>query len=125
MKQLPQISDAEFEVMDVIWKYAPISTNEIVERLAMTKDWSPKTIYTMLSRLEKKGVVTHQKNSRVFVYSPCFRKEEYMAAESTTLINRFFDGALNQLMVSFLDQTDFSEENLDELQRILDKKRQK
>ena len=55
MKNLPQISDAEFEVMDVIWKYAPISTNEITDRLAKTKDWSPKTIYTMLSRLEKRA----------------------------------------------------------------------
>ena len=56
MNLLPQISDAEFEVMDVIWKYAPISTNEITDRLSKHKDWSPKTIYTMLSRLEKKGM---------------------------------------------------------------------
>lgn len=69
MKKLPQISDAEFEVMDVIWKYAPISTNEITDRLAKVKEWSPKTIYTMLSRLEKKGVIVHEKESRVFVYT--------------------------------------------------------
>ena len=69
MNKLPQISDAEFEVMDIIWKYAPISTNEITDRLAKTKNWSPKTIYTMLSRLEKKGVIVHEKESRVFVYT--------------------------------------------------------
>ncbi len=122
---LPQISDAEFEVMDVIWKYAPISTNEIAERLAKTKQWSPKTIHTMLTRLEGKGVITHWKDSRVFVYSPCFQKEAYLAAESATFVNRFFDGAVNQLMVNFLDQKDFSTEELDELQKILDRKRQK
>lgn len=71
MKNLPSISDAEFEVMDVIWKYAPISTNEITDHLSKTKDWSPKTIYTMLSRLEKKGVIVHEKESRVFIYTPC------------------------------------------------------
>lgn len=125
MKKLPQISDAEFEVMDMIWKYAPISTNEITDRLARTRDWSPKTIHTMLSRLEKKGVIVHEKDSRMFVYSPCFRKEEYMAAESDTLVNRFFDGAMNRLMVSFLDRRDFSEAELDELQEILDEKRRK
>lgn len=125
MKDLPQISDGEFEVMDIIWKYAPVSTNAITEHLAKTRDWSPKTIHTMLTRLEKKGVITHQKDSRVFVYTPCFPKEAYMAAEGTTFVNRFFDGALNRLMVSFLDQEDFSHEDLEELQRILDKKRQK
>ena len=125
MGELPQISDAEFEVMDVIWKYAPISTNEITDHLAKTKDWSPKTIYTMLSRLEKKGVIVHEKESRVFVYTPCVRKEDYIEAESRTLANRFFDGAMNQMVVSFLDQKELSAEDLDELQRVLDRKRKK
>ena len=125
MGELPQISDAEFEVMDVIWKYAPISTNEITDRLARTKDWSPKTIYTMLSRLEKKGVIVHEKESRVFVYTPCVRKEQYIEAESRTLADRFFDGAMNRMFVSFLDQKELSSEDLDELQRILDRKRKK
>ncbi|MEE1138280.1 MAG: BlaI/MecI/CopY family transcriptional regulator [Acutalibacteraceae bacterium] len=125
MGDLPQISDAEFEVMDVIWKYAPISTNEITDRLTRTKDWSPKTIYTMLSRLEKKGVIVHEKESRVFVYTPCVRKEQYIEAESRTLADRFFDGAMNRMVVSFLDQKELSSEDLDELQRILDRKRKK
>ena len=125
MGELPQISDAEFEVMDVIWKFAPISTNEITDRLARTKDWSPKTIYTMLSRLEKKGVIVHEKESRVFVYTPCVRKEQYIEAESRTLADRFFYGAMNRMVVSFLDQKELSSEDLDELQRILDRKRKK
>ena len=122
MKKLPQISDAEYEVMDVIWKYAPVSTNEITDRLAKTKDWSPKTIHTMLSRLEKKGVIAHEKESRVFVYTPCVKKEAYLAAESRTLTDRFFDGAMKQMVVSFLDQKDLTPEDLAELQSILDKK---
>ena len=125
MGEPPQISDAEFEVMDVIWKFAPISTNEITDRLTRTKDWSPKTIYTMLSRLEKKGVIVHEKKSRVFVYTPCVRKEQYIEAESRTLADRFFDGAMNRMVVSFLDQKELSSEDLDELQRILDRKRKK
>ena len=122
MKKLPQISDAEYEVMDVIWKYAPISTNEITDRLAKTKDWSPKTIHTMLSRLKKKGVIAHEKESRVFVYTPCVKKEAYLAVESRTLADRFFDGAMKQMVVSFLDQKDLTPEDLAELQSILDKK---
>lgn len=123
MKTLPQISDAEFEVMDIIWKYAPIITNEITDRLAEKKDWSPKTIYTMLSRLEKKGAICHEKESRVFVYTPCVKKEDYLEAESRTLANRFFDGAMNQMVVSFLNQRELSAKDLDELQDILDRKR--
>ena len=59
MNTLPQISDAEFEVMNIIWKYAPINTNDIIEKLSKAKEWNPKTIQTMIFRLEKKGVIAH------------------------------------------------------------------
>lgn len=123
MERLPQISDAEYEIMNLIWKYAPISTNEITDRLSRVKDWSPKTIFTMLSRLEKKGVISHKKESRVFVYSPRVTKEKYQEAESQTFANRFFDGAMKKVVVNFLDQKDLTDDDIAELQSILDKKR--
>lgn len=48
MKTLPQISEAEFEVMKIVWKHAPISTNEITDRLVQSTTWSPKTIQTLI-----------------------------------------------------------------------------
>ena len=48
MSNLPQITEAEFEVMKIVWKYAPISTNEITEKLTQTSSWSPKTIQTLI-----------------------------------------------------------------------------
>ena len=76
MSKLPQISEAEFEVMKVIWKYAPISTNEVTEKLTQTTDWSPKTIQTMLKRLVTKKALTYEKQSRVFVYTPLVPETE-------------------------------------------------
>ena len=46
----PQISEAEFEVMQVIWEHSPVSTNQVVDILTEKTDWSPKTIQTMLIR---------------------------------------------------------------------------
>ncbi len=46
MKNLPQISEAEFEVMKIVWKYAPINTNEITEKLLQTTNWSPNDTNT-------------------------------------------------------------------------------
>ena len=51
MSDLPQISEAEFEVMKIVWKHAPISTNEITDKLLQTTNWSPKTIQTLIKRL--------------------------------------------------------------------------
>ena len=77
----------------------------------------------MLSRLEKKGAITHTKEGRVFVYHPCVNKEDYWTEESRCLANRFFDGAMKQMVVSFLDQDDLTADDLSELQKILDRKR--
>lgn len=125
MNTLPQISDGEFEVMNIIWKYAPINTNDIIKRLSPITKWNPRTIQTMIIRLEKKGIITHEKESRVFVYSPLIPKEEYLKAESDNFINRFFDGALNQMVVSYLSQSELSDKDINDLQAILDKKRQR
>lgn len=123
MHNLPQISNGEFEVMDVIWKHAPINTNEIVEILSKRKIWNPKTIQTMLFRLEKKGIITHTKEGRVFVYTPRIPKEAYLALEQDNFVNRFFNGAVSQMVASYLDKNELTEAELAELQEILDKKR--
>lgn len=75
MKTLPQISEAEYEVMKIVWKYAPVSTNEITEKLLQTTSWSPKTIQTLIKRLVKKGASYIRKTeSYVCLYSGCKRK---------------------------------------------------
>lgn len=121
-EKLPQISEAEFEVMQIIWDKAPINTNEIVFLLSATSDWSPKTIQTMLIRLEKKGAVIHEKEGRVYVYSPLIPKEDYISHESHAFLNKFFNGALDQMVVSYLSQNDLSQEDIDSLRSILDQK---
>ncbi len=50
MNHLPQISEAEYEVMKVLWNDAPISTNEVTDKLEKTTSWSPKTIHTLLKK---------------------------------------------------------------------------
>ncbi len=97
MKSLPQISEAEFEVMKIVWKHAPISTNEITDRLVKTTTWSPKTIQTLIKRLVTKGVLTYEKQSRVFVYTPLVGEDEYIGQESNSFLNRFYGGNISGL----------------------------
>lgn len=123
MKKLPQISEAEYQVMKIVWKYAPISTNEVIEKLIKTSKWSPKTIQTMLLRLVKKGALTYEKNSRVFVYTPIVKEEEYVSTESSSFLNRFYNGTLNSMVLNFLENDKLSEDDIEELRNILDKRK--
>lgn len=122
MKQLPQISDAEYEVMKVIWKYAPINTNQVVEKLASSSSWSPKTIQTMLLRLVKKQAISKEKQGRIFVYMPLVQEEEYRTGASRKFLDRFYDGALGSMVLNFIQQQQLSSEEIQELKEILDGK---
>ena len=83
MSALPQISEAEFEVMKVVWKFAPINTNEITERLLKTTTWSAKTMKTLIKRLVTKGALTYKKEGRAFVYTTLVEENDYINQQST------------------------------------------
>ena len=119
MKHLPQISEAEFEVMKIIRKYAPISTNEITDHLVKTTAWSPKTIQTLIKRLVTKGVLSYEKQSRVFVYTPLFDEAEYIGQESNNFLNRFYNGDITAMVSAYIDNEKLSKTEVDELRSLL------
>lgn len=119
MSDLPQISEAEFEVMKIVWKYAPISTNEITDRLVKTTTWSPKTIQTLIKRLVTKGALSYEKQSRVFVYTPLVGEAEYITQQSNTFLDRFYNGNITAMLSSYLDNDRLSESEIDELYSLL------
>lgn len=122
MKRLPQISEAEFEVMKIVWKHAPISTNEITEKLLQTTSWSPKTIQTLIKRLVTKGVLTYEKQSRVFVYTPLVKENEYIGQESSSFLNRFYNGDITAMLSAFLENNRLSETEIERLRSLLTSK---
>lgn len=122
MKPLPQISEAEFEVMRIIWKYAPISTNEVTEKLTQTTDWSPKTIQTLLKRLVTKEAITYEKQSRVFVYTPLVKEDEYISQKSHSFLERYYNGNISAMVSAYLEHDKLSETEIDTLRSLLSKK---
>lgn len=119
MNTLPQISEAEFEVMKIIWKFAPISTNEITERLLKTTSWSPKTIQTLIKRLVTKGAITYEKQSRMFVYTPIIKENEYIGQESNSFLNRYYNGNIAAMLSAYIENDKLSESELDTLRTLL------
>ena len=123
MDTRPEISEAEYQVMKTIWSAsAPISTNEVVEKLEVSTAWKPKTIHTLLSRLVKKGALTYEKSGRVFVYTPLVKESEILAMENDSFLNRFYNGAINTMVVNLLEQDKLSADDIAILKRILDEK---
>ena len=122
MSALPQISEAEYEVMKIVWKYAPINTNEITEKLLATSSWSAKTIQTLIKRLVNKGVLTYEKNSRVFVYTPVVKESEYISQESKSFVNRYYDGDITAMLSAYIPNDKLSKTEIETLRALLSKR---
>ena len=125
MKNSFSISEAEYQVMKLIWDKAPVSTKEVTEIITVESSWKPKTIQTLLSRLVKKGAIGYKKEGRVFVYTPLIKEEDYVEQESSSFLNKFYDGALNSMVVNFLEQDKLTENDINELKKILDMEKDK
>lgn len=125
MSTLPQISEAEFEVMKIVWKYAPISTNEITEKLTRTTTWSPKTIQTLIKRLVTKGALSYEKQGRVFVYTPLVDQDEYINQKSCSFLKRYYNGDITAMLSSYLENDRLSETEIDTLRSLLSGKSKK
>ena len=121
VKALPQISEAEYEVMKVIWKHAPISTNEITDKLTKTTTWSPKTIQTLIKRLVTKGALSYEKQSRMFVYTPLIGEKEYLVQERHSFLTRYYNGDITAMLSAYIEDDKLSETEIDTLRSLLRK----
>ena len=119
MKKLPQISEAEYEVMKIIWAKAPVNTNEITDLLTAQTDWKPKTIQTMIKRLVQKGALSYEKDGRIFVYSPLVKENEYVAHESNSFLTKYYQGNISAMVSSFLENDKLTATEIERLRSIL------
>ncbi|MCR5651241.1 MAG: BlaI/MecI/CopY family transcriptional regulator [Lachnospiraceae bacterium] len=119
MSQMPQISEAEFLIMKVVWEMAPINTNEITEEVLKNSDWSPKTVQTLIKRLVNKGALSYEKSGRVFVYTPEIDQKEYIRYESNNFLKRFYGGNITALLSNFIESGSLSQNDISQLKALL------
>jgi BlaI family penicillinase repressor len=109
--------------MKVLWARSPMTANEVVEALEPTSTWSPKTIKTLINRLVKKKALGYEKKGRAFDFYPLVAEEECIKAANRSFLRRFYGGALKPMLASFLEDTELSQQEIEELQQILDEKK--
>ena len=120
MAQLPQISDAEWLVMQVIWDRGPSTAQEVVAALHEAgEDWHARTIKTMLNRLLKKGALAADAEGNRYVYRAAVKREACVRAQSRTFLQRVFGGDALLAMVHLAQQADLPPQELERLRTII------
>lgn len=107
--------------MEALWQRAPQTSEEIVAALIQPTSWHEKTIRTLLSRLLGKGAIAAQKDGRRYLYSPRLRRSDWQKQESRSLLDRVFDGRLTPLLTHFSEHEKFSEKDLAELRKLVER----
>ncbi|MGF7047881.1 BlaI family penicillinase repressor [Paenibacillus sp. DS2015] len=126
MKDIPKITDSEWEIMKVIWKSHPIQTEQILSQLPGMIVWSDQTVRTFINRLLKKKAIGFEKSGRSYLYYPLVSEKECVQAESQSFLKRVFGGAEAILVTNFLEEAHLSDQEIERLEQILlDKKEKK
>lgn len=121
MMEKIKISDAELEVMKVLWKKSPLSANEIIDFVQKENDWNGKTIRTLIDRLCLKGQISADRSTKQLMFSPLISKKEYEKKTRHLLASQLYGGSVGQLLLNFVDTEELSEQDIHELRKILDK----
>ncbi len=123
MDKLPEISEAEHQVMKVVWNDNPTTAMKIIKELTIITDWKPNTIKTFINRLLKKGAVGYEKSGKEYNYYPLIEEADFVKSESRLFLNRIFGGSLKPLLVTMVENEDLTLEDIEDLKdRILEKK---
>jgi BlaI family penicillinase repressor len=118
-----QLSDAEWRVMDALWRGHPATVREIHQRLEDETDWSYSTVKTMLTRLADKGVVELSKTGHISSFAPLLSRDDARRSALRQLLDRAFDGTVSGLFQHLLGNTRLSARDREELRQLLEKGR--
>lgn len=112
----PKVFESEYRFCLILWEHEPIKSSELVNLCKEQLGWKPTTTYTVIKRLSERGVL---KNENTIVTS-LVSKDEVQAAEINEMVEKTFEGSLPAFVAAFTKHQKLSEEDLDEVQRMID-----
>lgn len=115
MKEL-RLTEAENRLAEIIWLNQPIPSPDLVELCRVEIGWKKSTTYTMLRKLEKKGVFKNRKGT----VSALLTREEFYTEQGRQILDGGFEGSLPRFLAAFANSKKLSGKEIDELQKLID-----
>src|ERR1041384_6777790 len=119
-KQIPTLTKAEEEIMQIIWQLEPCLVKDIITHLA-DPDVPHSTVSSVVRILEKKGFVDHKAYGKTHEYFPVVEKEDYARQGVQSLLEKYFGGSPRQLVSFLVQQEDLTLKELNGLLQSLNK----
>ena len=113
------VSDAEGQVMEVLWRTSPLGTDEIAKALEDKQEWQLATVKTLVNRLLNKGAISAKRDGRRYLYTPVLQRDAWLKEQSMGLVDRLFDGRLAPLVAHFSSHRKLKKGDIEALRAIL------
>lgn len=113
-----KLFESEAKVMEIIWAKAPISAKDISLIAAETIGWNKNTTYTVVKKLEAKGFIKREDPG--FICTPLISQNQMQKVEAVSLVKKVFGGSRKALFSALLEDEPLSDEEIDELRKLID-----
>ena len=117
------ITDAEWEVMRVVWANDRVTSKKIISVLKEKMDWTPSTIKTILGRLVEKGVLNTEPEGRKFIYTANIEEKEAVRDCVEDIFNRICNKKVGKVIGSITEDHVLNFDDIDRLEKILEMKK--
>ncbi len=118
-----QISDAEWQVMKIIWMQGEQTSTDLIKVLAERFDWSKSTIQTLLARLVEKECLTRKKESKSFVYSALLTLDQSQDLLVQDIKEKVCSRRIKNLLADLIVECDFTQADLEDLEAVISEKK--
>ncbi|WP_286234954.1 BlaI/MecI/CopY family transcriptional regulator [Thalassotalea sediminis] len=118
MKKDIDITEAELQVMQVLWKKNPLTAKALL--MLLETEWHLKTLNTLLSRLVNKGILSYSKSGREYLYTPMVEQESYAQQQSKRFLHKVFDGQFSPFVAHFAKHESLKEDDIQALKQLID-----
>ena len=118
-----QISDAEWQVMKIIWMQGEQTSTDLIRVLAERFDWSKSTIQTLLARLVEKECLTRKKEGKSFVYSALLSLDQSRDLLVQDIKNKVCSRRIKNLLADLITECDFTQADLEDLEAVISEKK--
>lgn len=118
-----QISDAEWQVMKIIWMQGEQTSTDLIRVLAERFDWSKSTIQTLLARLVEKECLTRKKEGKSFVYSALLSLDQSRDLLVQDIKDKVCSRRIKNLLADLIDECDFTLADLEDLEAVISEKK--
>jgi len=120
-RRSPALTDAEADVMAVLWRLRKASVGDVVVAMKKTRAVTYSTVQTMLRILETKGYVTHDKVARAFIYEPVIDQRQARRRALRHLVRRLFEGSPSLLVLNILEDEGIDPSEREQLRKLIER----